>query len=145
MNRLKLIVVLWLYVTAAAGAAEPVLNWTRVTAAATWQPRDSQGEAVFKDQLWILGGWFDSYHAPPRDVWASSDGQSWRKVSGEAPWKRSRSRSGKERWAIVAGEMGGDGSGEVIEHRAVLLAAGFDDGQHAGDEATAPRALRSKR
>ena len=69
-------------------AAEPI-GWTKVTDAAGWQPRDSQGEVVFKDQLWIFGGWFDSFEAPPRDVWSSADGKTWKLVEKEAPWKHS--------------------------------------------------------
>src|ERR1700722_2391681 len=30
------------------------LNWERVTAAAGWQPRDSQGEVAYHDRLWIF-------------------------------------------------------------------------------------------
>jgi hypothetical protein len=63
--------------------------WVKVTDAAGWRPRDSQGEVVFKDRLWILGGWFDSFSAPPRDVWSSPDGRTWDRVAAEAPWKHS--------------------------------------------------------
>ncbi|MCY2965678.1 MAG: galactose oxidase [Planctomycetota bacterium] len=69
-------------------AAEP-LNWVKVTGEAGWRPRDSQGEAVFRDRLWVLGGWFDSFQAPPRDVWSSADGKTWKQSPGEAPWKHS--------------------------------------------------------
>lgn len=72
-----------------AYAQEKIVDWVRVTEKAPWQPRDSQGEAVFRNQLWILGGWFDSFHAPPRDVWSSPDGKSWKQVTAEAPWKHS--------------------------------------------------------
>ena len=64
-------------------------SWVKVTDKAGWQPRDSQGEVVFKDQLWILGGWFNSFEAPPRDVWSSADGKTWKLVTKEAPWKHS--------------------------------------------------------
>lgn len=64
-------------------------NWTKVTTNAAWKPRDSSGEVVFKDQLWLLGGWFDSFQSPPRDVWSSSDGIDWKLVESEAPWKYS--------------------------------------------------------
>jgi Kelch motif len=56
---------------------------------AAWQPRDSQAEYVFRDQLWIMGGWFQSFEAPPRDVWTSGDGREWKLVSKEAPWLHS--------------------------------------------------------
>jgi len=54
-----------------ASAQDKTLNWVKVTDAAGWQPRDSQGELVYRDQLWIFGGWFQSFEAPPRDVWSS--------------------------------------------------------------------------
>ncbi len=62
-------------------------NWVKVTDRSEWQPRDSSGELVFQDKLWLLGGWFDSFAAPPRDVWSSDDGKSWTQVTAEAPWK----------------------------------------------------------
>ena len=77
-----------LLLTSAIHAAEP-LRWTKVTDAAGWQPRDSQGEVVFNDKLWLMGGWFQSFEAPPRDVWSSGDGKEWKLVQKEAPWKHS--------------------------------------------------------
>ena len=68
---------------------EPTCKWVRVTDAAAWQPRDSQGELVYKDRLWILGGWFDSFESAPRDVWSSTDGRTWRQVTPKAPWRHS--------------------------------------------------------
>ena len=70
-------------------AAEPLGTWQLITPRAPWRPRDSQGEVVFRDRLWILGGWFDSFQAPPRDVWSSPDGVEWRMEVAEAPWKHS--------------------------------------------------------
>jgi len=61
-------------------------NWVQVTPQADWKPRDSQGELVFQDRLWIFGGWHDSHSAPPRDVWNSVDGKSWKLVEENAPW-----------------------------------------------------------
>src|SRR5882762_10652711 len=72
-----------------AVAQDPAPDWVKVTDKAGWQPRDSSGEVVFNDQLWILGGWFDSFAAPPRDVWSSPDGKTWKLVTKEAPWKHS--------------------------------------------------------
>lgn len=72
---------------AADGAKAP--NWVRETESAGWQARDSQGELVYDDKLWIFGGWFQSFEAPPRDVWSSADGKKWDLVQKEAPWKHS--------------------------------------------------------
>jgi hypothetical protein len=61
-------------------------DWVRETAAAAWQPRDSQGETVYAGRMWIFGGWFNSFEAPPRDVWSSADGRNWTLVTKAAPW-----------------------------------------------------------
>ncbi|WP_373649102.1 galactose oxidase [Schlesneria sp. DSM 10557] len=64
-------------------------DWVKVTPHAEWNARDSSGELVFKDQLWLFGGWFNSFQSPPRDTWSSSDGKTWKLVQQEAPWKYS--------------------------------------------------------
>ena len=56
---------------------------------AAWRARDSQAEWVFKDRLWIAGGWFQSFEEPPRDVWSSSDGKTWSLIEKAAPWLHS--------------------------------------------------------
>jgi hypothetical protein len=72
-----------------AQADDRILDWVKVTDKARWQARDSSGEVVYKDRLWLLGGWFDSFSAPPRDVWSSHDGKAWNRVTAQAPWKHS--------------------------------------------------------
>lgn len=64
-------------------------NWKQVIQHAAWRARDSQGEIVFKNRLWILGGWFNSKEAPPRDVWSSADGRNWKLMNHCAPWTHS--------------------------------------------------------
>lgn len=64
-------------------------DWVKVTDKAGWQARDSQGEVVFNDRLWIMGGWYDSFSSPPRDVWSTADGKSWELVQQTAAWKHS--------------------------------------------------------
>jgi hypothetical protein len=64
-------------------SAEP--DWV-LEGKAAWQARDSQGEWVFRDRMWIGGGWFDSFAAPPRDVWSTADGKQWTLVEKAAPW-----------------------------------------------------------
>ena len=67
-------------------AQEKTPNWVKVTERAGWQARDSQGEVVYKDRLWVFGGWFNSFEAPPRDVWSSGNGKTWKLVEKQAPW-----------------------------------------------------------
>lgn len=83
------LVVLLLLCSPYATASESEPDWVRETDKADWQARDSQGEVVFRDALWILGGWFDSFSPPPRDVWSSVDGRNWKLVTRQAPWRHS--------------------------------------------------------
>ncbi len=64
----------------------PPLEWKLVQENASWSPRDSQGEVVYGNYMWIFGGWHDSYEAPPRDVWRSENGVEWEQVTDNAPW-----------------------------------------------------------
>lgn len=70
-------------------AQQPYKVWVKEQSHADWQARDSQGELVYKNKMWIFGGWFNSQEAPPRDVWKSSDGKNWELVNAKAPWKYS--------------------------------------------------------
>ena len=66
-----------------------IANWSRITESAPWPPRDSPGAAVFRNRIWLLGGW--QMLSPgnfPRlnDVWRSADGATWECVLRAAPW-----------------------------------------------------------
>lgn len=32
-------------------------KWIKVTGAAAWNPCDGSGALVYRDRLWLLGGW----------------------------------------------------------------------------------------
>lgn len=34
-------------------------DWKLVTRNTEFDPRDSSGEMVFKDRMWLLGGWYN--------------------------------------------------------------------------------------
>lgn len=64
-------------------------DWVLVNPQADWQARDSMGDFVFNDHLWILGGWFTPQTPNPVDVWKSPDGRRWTCVQEHAPWVQS--------------------------------------------------------
>lgn len=64
-------------------------DWVRINEQADWQPRDSAGEFVFDEHIWILGGWVAADLPNPRDVWKSPDGVNWTCTVEEAPWEYS--------------------------------------------------------
>ena len=45
-----------LLVPSGARGEDRVLDWVKVTDRAGWQPRDSSGEVVYNNRLWLLGG-----------------------------------------------------------------------------------------
>ena len=87
MRRLWLVLVLTFSFTATGHPETPVADWVKVAPSAPWQPRDSCGEVAYGGKLWLMGGWFTSFVATPRDVWSSPDGREWTLVTQEAPWK----------------------------------------------------------
>ena len=80
------IVTCLLFISPVPAADTPQPAWVRVTEKAGWTARDSQGELVYKNRLWLFGGWMNSFEAPPRDVWSSADGKKWTQVTAKAPW-----------------------------------------------------------
>ncbi|MEN8229395.1 MAG: galactose oxidase [Bacteroidota bacterium] len=89
MTGKKISIGIFIIVATSALQAQENINWVKVTDHAGWQPRDSQGELVYKNHLWILGGWFNSYQPCPRDVWNTTDGKDWNLVQQDAGWKHS--------------------------------------------------------
>lgn len=65
-----------------AADAAPAYRWEQVTAKADFAPRDGAGALVFKNRMWLIGGWNprDKQHFPRicnNEVWSSSDGRAW--------------------------------------------------------------------
>ena len=59
----------------------PTPNWKRVAESNPWVPRDSAGELIFQDRMWLFGGYIPDL---VRDVWSSPDGMNWQR-EGEIP------------------------------------------------------------
>lgn len=65
------------------------IDWNQVSEKAPWRARDSQGEVVYKNNLWIFGGWVSSRDPNLLDVWKSRNGKRWIRTVEEAPWVQS--------------------------------------------------------
>ncbi|EKX47627.1 hypothetical protein GUITHDRAFT_50616, partial [Guillardia theta CCMP2712] len=70
---------------------------------AGWMPRHSHAVTVFKERLWLMGGFSEEGHSLNdvwsssdggddlyNDVWLSTNGSAWQLVTGNAPWARRR-------------------------------------------------------
>ncbi|MBN2308355.1 MAG: hypothetical protein JXR94_05255 [Candidatus Hydrogenedentes bacterium] len=65
-----------------AQAGPPAYRWINVTMNAAFAPRDGAGALVYKDRMWLIGGWNppDTAHFPRKcnnEVWSSTDGAVW--------------------------------------------------------------------
>jgi len=57
-------------------------KWVNVTKTAAFAPRDGAGALVYKDKMWLIGGWnpYDKKNFPlicNNEVWSSIDGREW--------------------------------------------------------------------
>lgn len=64
------------------------VHWTQVTSKSPWTPRSVKTLAVFKDEIWLLGGGVidggkEINQTSEREVWASKDGKGWRRVQAD--------------------------------------------------------------
>lgn len=131
-----------------AGAAE---GWQCLVSHAPFSPRDTAENAVFAGKMWISNGWTPRFGTADaslaRDLWCSSDGIQWKKVSDATPYDPySEMVVFKDRlWAIKGSTwnsadglewkkvsdktpFGGRGYGEtvVFKDRIVQLGSGTD-------------------
>ena len=61
-------------------------NWAVVNASAPWGHRSQHQSVVFKDKIWVLGGYKNS--TSHNDVWSSPDGTNWTLITAAAPWAK---------------------------------------------------------
>ena len=120
-------------------------RWTCVTEKAAFAGRDGAGALVFKNRMWLLGGWnpSDKVHFPRicnSEVWSSTDGAEWILESAEAPWE-GRHTAG---YAVHDGRMwivGGDCIGGHYQNDVWSSPDGVHWVLVHGDVPWAPRAL----
>ena len=75
--------------TTASAPSERI--WTCVTPHAPFTPRDTAEDFVFRGRMWLSNGWRSSATRKPeeeltRDLWCSSDGRRWTRVSDATPY-----------------------------------------------------------
>ena len=71
--------------------SEDGVNWQQVTSAAPWKPRLWFSAAVYRNHLWVLGGWAEEGNFG--DVWYSSDGQTWTELQSDVQWSKRHEHS----------------------------------------------------
>lgn len=64
---------------------EDGVNWKKVTSFAQWNPRMWFSSLVYRDRIWVLGGWSDE-NKNFGDVWYSKDGKDWIELKSDITW-----------------------------------------------------------
>jgi len=67
------------------------VTWDCASTNVPWGPRVLHYTLVFQDKIWVMGGQTLPQHAPAEevfysDVWNSTDGTHWTKVTDNVPW-----------------------------------------------------------
>lgn len=68
-------------------------HWTHVTDHAPWAARIWFSNVVYKNHMWILGGWSDNPSVNWNDVWYSSNGKDWKELKTETVWSKRHEQS----------------------------------------------------
>jgi hypothetical protein len=61
------------------------VNWTEITADASWSERAGHCSVVFDNKMWILGGQGNDWYYKD-DVWSSTDGLNWNLETASPGW-----------------------------------------------------------
>ena len=96
------------------------VNWEQVTENAPWNPRLWFSSVVYRDRMWVLGGWSNNPSKNWGDVWYSRDGKEWTQLQSKVDLEgtarafhvrfqrqdlgRGRTRQAAEQRGLVAGD-----------------------------------------
>ncbi len=81
-------------------------EWKQVAGRAAWAPRIWFSSLVYRDRMWLLGGWSNRPSKNWGDVWYSSDGARWKQLTAEPSWSPRHEQSAyvfDDKLWIVAG------------------------------------------
>lgn len=69
------------------------VHWTKVIDQAPWAPRIWFSAEVYKNRMWLLGGWSDKPSRNYNDVWCSEDGATWQELPAKTVWSKRHEQS----------------------------------------------------
>lgn len=62
------------------------VQWTQVTDHAPWPPRIWFSPVVYRNRMWLMGGWSNHPSKNWNDVWHTADGADWKELKTETIW-----------------------------------------------------------
>ena len=69
------------------------IHWEQVTDKAPWHERLWFSSVVYRDRMWVLGGWSNNPSQNWGDVWYSRDGREWKQLKSRVCWKERHEHS----------------------------------------------------
>jgi len=89
------------------------VNWIQKTSNAEFSPRSYHSSIVFKNKMWVIGGWDGNRK---NDVWCSDNGITWTLITASAGFSPRNGQSniifddgdGEKLWIIAGTEDGND-------------------------------------
>ena len=64
-----------------------------MTDKAPWHERLWFSSVVYRDRMWVLGGWSNNPSQNWGDVWYSRDGRDWKQLKSRVCWKERHEHS----------------------------------------------------
>ena len=65
-----------------------------MTDKAPWPPRIWFSAEVYRNRMWVLGGWSNNPSKNFNDVWYSQDGRTWTELKTDTVWAPRHEHSG---------------------------------------------------
>ena len=81
-------------------------HWEQVVEHAPWPGRIWFSPLVYRDRMWLLGGWSNNPASNWNDVWHSADGKTWTELKTETVWAKRHEHSAyvfQDKMWVVAG------------------------------------------
>ena len=69
------------------------IHWRQETGSAPWHPRIWFSTVVYRDHIWVLGGWSGNPYKNWSDVWYSKDGITWSQLHSDVVWRERHEHS----------------------------------------------------
>jgi len=75
-------------------SSEDGVHWEEETSSAPWHDRIWFSSFVYRDQMWVTGGWSNHPYTNWPDIWHSKDGKRWTELKTDGPkWKERHEHS----------------------------------------------------
>ena len=68
-------------------SSEDGINWVKEISSAPWHERLWFNSVVYRDHIWVMGGWSNNPYKNHQDVWFTKDGKTWEEYKSDKVWK----------------------------------------------------------